>query len=346
MTHTYTLDGSKILRETWGDNVLIPLYDNEDSVCGILYNGTPYYFLKNLQGDVIAITNEEGQTVVEYDYDAWGVCFVADDMSGDNIEDINPFRYRGYYYDAEIGMYYLQSRYYDPVTGRFMNTDEACVLLGYSFKATPNFFIYCNNDCVNEQDHTGYAISSYIHAIGVQLSFTVSGKNFGFEFLWNTKTWRFVLFFFAGISADLSSSKGYNMIEKYIVPVFKNARKSASSIMRILSNTSLAVSFMAVKRQSFPADYCGRFFGFSLAFKLWFINIAISGAMATNSKGIIGSVGVGVSSSSGANLAATYYIQLTGQNRHANNIAALLSTVQSRIKEKLSIFEAAAKILV
>ena len=59
--HTYTLDGTKILRETWGDNVLIPLYDNEDSVCGILYNGTPYYFLKNLQGDVIAITNNERQ---------------------------------------------------------------------------------------------------------------------------------------------------------------------------------------------------------------------------------------------------------------------------------------------
>ena len=54
--HTYTLDGTKILREVWGDNTLVPLYDNEESVCGILYNDVPYYFLKNLQGDVIAIT--------------------------------------------------------------------------------------------------------------------------------------------------------------------------------------------------------------------------------------------------------------------------------------------------
>ena len=51
VTHTYTLDGTKILRETWGGNTLIPLYDNEDSICGIIYNNTPYYFIKNLQGD-------------------------------------------------------------------------------------------------------------------------------------------------------------------------------------------------------------------------------------------------------------------------------------------------------
>ena len=55
--HTYTLDGTKILRETWGSNTLIPLYDNEDGVCGIIYNGVPYYFLKNLQGDVIEIVS-------------------------------------------------------------------------------------------------------------------------------------------------------------------------------------------------------------------------------------------------------------------------------------------------
>ena len=46
--HTYTLDGTKILRETWEDNTLVPLFDNEDSVCGILYNSVPYYFIKNL----------------------------------------------------------------------------------------------------------------------------------------------------------------------------------------------------------------------------------------------------------------------------------------------------------
>ena len=99
--HEYTLDGTKILRETWGGNTLIPFYDNEDSVCGILYNNVPYYFIKNLQGDVIAIVDKDAQTVARYSYDAWGVCTVTQDSVG--IANVNPFRYRGYYYDEELG---------------------------------------------------------------------------------------------------------------------------------------------------------------------------------------------------------------------------------------------------
>ena len=110
--HTYMLDGTKVLKEVWGSNTLIPLYDNEDSVCGIVYNGEPYYFVKNLQGDVIAIVDEDVEIVAKYSYDAWGVCTVVSDTSECSIATINPYRYRGYYYDNEIGMYYLQSRYY------------------------------------------------------------------------------------------------------------------------------------------------------------------------------------------------------------------------------------------
>ena len=71
--------------ETWevGDvvNSIVPLYDNEDSVCGIEYNGIAYYFLKNLQGDIIAITDSSGEEVARYSYDAWGVCSIAQDSS-------------------------------------------------------------------------------------------------------------------------------------------------------------------------------------------------------------------------------------------------------------------------
>ena len=74
--HEYTLDGTKILRETWDGNTLVPLYDNEDGVCGILYNNVPYYFIKNLQGYVIAIVDKDTQTVARYSYDAWGVCTI------------------------------------------------------------------------------------------------------------------------------------------------------------------------------------------------------------------------------------------------------------------------------
>ena len=154
--HTYTLDGTKILRETWGNNVLVPLYDNEDSVCGILYNGTPYYFLKNLQGDIISVTDENGQTVAEYIYDAWGASISVSDSSDCGIGNINPFRYRGYYYDAEIGMYYLQSRYYDPEVGRFINGDEAIVSVITDNSIQGNLFSYCDNDPVNNTDVGGY----------------------------------------------------------------------------------------------------------------------------------------------------------------------------------------------
>ena len=112
IVHTFVLDGTKILKESWNGNTIIPMYDNEDAVCGIQYNGEPYYFFKNLQGDIIAITDKDAKVVAKYSYDAWGVCTISQDSSDCGIAAVNPFRYRGYYYDIEIGLYYLQSRYY------------------------------------------------------------------------------------------------------------------------------------------------------------------------------------------------------------------------------------------
>ena len=159
--HTYALDGTKILKETWGDCTLIPLYDNEDSVCGIIYDDAPYYFYKNLQGDILEITDRNGAVVARYTYDAWGRVVAITDSNGVDISDnvghvanVNPFRYRGYYYDEEIGMYYLQSRYYDPVVGRFINGDD----VGYINTATPlhqNIYTYCLNSPITSLDETG-----------------------------------------------------------------------------------------------------------------------------------------------------------------------------------------------
>ena len=163
--HTYTLDGTKVLRETWPGidengatytNYLIPLYDNEENVCGILYNDIPYYFLKNLQGDVIAICNQDGQPKARYIYDAWGSCCITDNDLESDIANINPFRYRGYYYDAEIGMYYLQSRYYDPTLGRFVNGDDADYLLEYFSTNEYHMYSYCGNNSANFADETGH----------------------------------------------------------------------------------------------------------------------------------------------------------------------------------------------
>ena len=172
--HTYTLDGTKILRETWSDTengvsvtrCLIPLYDNEENVCGIQFNSCNFYFLKNLQGDVIAITNEDGNTVARYTYDAWGVCSISVDSSNCDIASINPFRYRCYYYDAEIGMYYLQSRYYNPVLGRFVNGDSPKMIDSGSVAISSNLYTYSENDPVNEKDVAGYIAQFVAMGIG------------------------------------------------------------------------------------------------------------------------------------------------------------------------------------
>ena len=162
--HTYTLDGTKILRETWGENTLVPLYDNGDSICGILYNSVPYYFIKNLQGDVIAITNANGVTVAQYTYDAWGVPTIKEDTSDCNIATVNPFRYRGYYYDAETKFYYLQSRYYDASVGRFVNSDESTNIgLGDNLRSF-DLYTYTENNPVSMIDEAGYAAINVICA--------------------------------------------------------------------------------------------------------------------------------------------------------------------------------------
>ena len=67
----------------------------------------------------------------------------------------NPFRYRGYYYDQESGLYYLQNRYYDPVVGRFISADDVAYLGADDSPLNYNLFTYCLNDPVNRFDVDG-----------------------------------------------------------------------------------------------------------------------------------------------------------------------------------------------
>lgn len=138
------------MKETWDNNCIIPLYDNANQVCGIIHNGSAYYFLKNLQGDVIAITDDAGNTVARYKYDAWGECTI--EWANCAIGVINPFRYRSYYYDNETGFYYLNSRYYDPKICRFINADDA----RYISSSDNNIYCYCCNDPVSYIDLLGF----------------------------------------------------------------------------------------------------------------------------------------------------------------------------------------------
>ena len=154
-TYNYTTLSGKVMRQTWGNKSLEFVYDDGSQPFAMIYkHGSEtelYYYLVNAQGDVSAILDSGGKIAASYDYDAWGNCTVYD-SSDAAIGDLNPLRYRGYYYDAETGFYYLQSRYYDFANCRFINADG---LFADSFIGT-NLFAYCMNNPVNMSDHTGH----------------------------------------------------------------------------------------------------------------------------------------------------------------------------------------------
>ena len=161
--HTYTLEGSCIVSEAWNDILIVYLYDESGAPIGMQYRTSSmaentfytFYFEKNLQGDIVAVYNENGVKVVAYTYDAWGnftTNYYA--TAGTNWYALNnPFRYRGYYYDSEIGLYYLQSRYYNPQWGRFLNAD-GLISTGTGLLGC-NMYAYCGNNPVNRIDPLG-----------------------------------------------------------------------------------------------------------------------------------------------------------------------------------------------
>ena len=112
-----------------------------------------YFFEKDLFGNIVAVYSEAGTKVASYCYDAWGNCTVLTNTNG--IGTMNPFRYRGYYLDTETNLYYLQSRYYDSYTGRFINADDAGNLGAGNELLSYNLFSYCANNPVMRIDPTG-----------------------------------------------------------------------------------------------------------------------------------------------------------------------------------------------
>ena len=113
-----------------------------------------FYYVKNLQGDIVKILDEVCQEKASYVYNAWGNIL---SQSEDELSSINPLRYRGYVYDEDTTMYYLQTRYYDPKTGRFINADDtAYVDTNSGTPLSANMFAYCENNFINNVDKTGH----------------------------------------------------------------------------------------------------------------------------------------------------------------------------------------------
>ena len=182
--YTYVFDEVETFKWSWQQILqILYYYDQNGAPLGMrLQNNagedTVYYYRKNLQVDVLGVLTEDGYEVVTYTYDAWGrvrsttsaatsVNVTATDKANMRY---NPFRYRGYYFDTESSFYYLQSRYYNPGWGRFLNADSYINangdLLGY------NMFAYCSNNPVTRTDETGTAwetvfdVASLVFSIG------------------------------------------------------------------------------------------------------------------------------------------------------------------------------------
>lgn len=145
--------------------MLYYIRDEKGDAIGFVYNDTKYYYKKNYQGDIIGIYDSNYDLIVNYKYDSWGKLISITDSNNNiitNISDIgyiNPLRYRSYYYDTETALYYLNSRYYNPEWGRFINCDA---ILNIYSKQLLSLYNYCNNNPVNFIDYSGNSVLSII----------------------------------------------------------------------------------------------------------------------------------------------------------------------------------------
>ena len=164
-TYSYVYNGGQLVQETIATSVtengttttttdVLNYFYDASGPMSVDYNGDIYYYVTNLQGDIVAILNSSGTSVVTYTYDAWGKPLTTSGTMAETLGDGNALRYRGYVYDTESGLYYLQSRYYDPEIGRFINAD-AFTSTGSELLSN-NMFAYCLNNPVLYWDNYGY----------------------------------------------------------------------------------------------------------------------------------------------------------------------------------------------
>ena len=181
LTTEYYWNGTQLLYEnrTFENNERIFYIYDVTGIAGMLYNYSYYYFDKNTLGDVTAIRDNSGNIIATYEYDAWGNHTVLNangsiDYSANSIGNINPFRYRGYYYDTETGFYYLQTRYYDPTICRFINADNYELVGLLASTKELNMYAYCGNNPIMNVDASGEGIFATI-LLGALFGAVISG---------------------------------------------------------------------------------------------------------------------------------------------------------------------------
>ena len=236
VAHSYVWQGRKLAADITDAYALYFHYDSTGDVIGFTRtaNGTDteYFYVKNLQGDILKVITATGTEAATYTYDAWGKLLTS---TGD-LAEVNPLRYRGYFYDTETSLYYLKSRYYDPEVSRFINPD-AFVSSGTSV-ASYNMMVYCDNNPINRIDPAGM----FWREIGDFFSKTWNGL----------KTWAKSAF-----GAESSTIATISEIEIPIIPdpspvTIKTGTKTTQTISKY-GDSSKFISVYANKNVTHPA---------------------------------------------------------------------------------------------
>ena len=225
----YTLHGKNIVHMTSGTDELHFFYDAQNRPAVVVYNGTAYAYVKSLQGDIVAILDENGNTVVSYGYDAWGAPLWCTGELAETLGKVQPFRYRGYVFDEETGLYYLRSRYYNVEENRFLSADEGIIVSNKLM--TGNMYAYGKNTpiCIEDSEGTdAYWLTDIDNVYG-----------FGHTSLLieDSQTHKWYYFFWGSQSGGIASKAKIQLIEIESVPFDSSGRLDLAAFNIILSTT-------------------------------------------------------------------------------------------------------------
>ena len=185
----YLTAGSRILAEKKNGTWQHYLYDGSGQLIAIRYKGADYYYVQDALRDIIGLVDSDGKTVVNYSYNSWGKLLGITGSMAESLGKDNPYRYKGYYYDEETGMYYLKSRYYNPEICRFISADDVeLTRVSPMALSDKNLYAYCDNNPIMRRDTSGElwgfilagaAIGAAVGAVTQIADNAISGRDLG-----------------------------------------------------------------------------------------------------------------------------------------------------------------------
>ena len=186
----YLTAGSRILAEKKNGTWQQYLYDGDGQLTDMTYKGKDYYFIRDNLRVITGLVDSEGKAVVNYRYNSWGKLLGITGSMAESLGKDNPYRYKGYYYDEETGMYYLKNRYYDPEICRFISADDVTVMIDSPMSlGDKNLYAYSDNDPINKKDEDGefaqfvaMGIAGAVVNVGISyITAKATGQDYGWK---------------------------------------------------------------------------------------------------------------------------------------------------------------------